>query len=240
MALGRSRGAALKVCCRRESLACSLNHWRAGLPGPEGLCSHQGAEAGNRLKHMFLVSGLNVAPAVQVTFASCGSLIQCSQSSASLAFAWVSHSHGISLLDLNSRPNLQSAFLSRVSISPFPWDCTWLPVSLTPTPICPQICDSGLRFQPSPASACVVSSQPLRLQELDMGSSLEIFLVWILIIIAVSFDVNTIKPYSYCLYSKSKSAPFTLTCSSKDTLINSVVEIVTKCSKIMFYSWHWT
>lgn len=40
--------------------------------------------------------------------------------SASFAFAWVSHSHYISLLGLNFNPTLQLAFLSFVSISPFP------------------------------------------------------------------------------------------------------------------------
>lgn len=87
--------------------------------------------------------------------------------SASFAFAWVSHSHYISLLGLNFNPTLQSAFLSFVSISPFPPDCTWLPISLTSTLLGVQICDSGLGFQPWPVSGlcCVLSdTQILRVE----------------------------------------------------------------------------
>ena len=89
------------------------------------------------------------------------------KSSGSFAFAWVSHSHYISLLGLNFNPTLQSAFLSFVSISPFPPDCTWLPISLTSTLLGVQICDSGLGFQPWPVSGlcCVLSdTQILRVE----------------------------------------------------------------------------
>lgn len=55
-----------------ESLAYSV---RAGLAIPEGLCCHQWVGDGNSLKRKFLMSGLNVAPPVHVTFASCGSLL---------------------------------------------------------------------------------------------------------------------------------------------------------------------
>lgn len=179
---------------------------------------------------MFLASGLNAAPAAHVTFASCGSLlIQYSKSSVSLAFAWVSHSQGIPfwvyILALICNLLSLDLFLS----APFPWDCTWLPMS------CRSV-TQGSDFSTCLPQACVVFSLPLLIQELDIGSSLESFVVWILIIIRVSFDVNTINLYNYYLYSKAIFAPCWLTHSSRDTLINFVVEIITKCNEITFYS----
>lgn len=52
----------------------------------------------------------------------------------------------------------------------------------------------------------------------------------------LEYVLISINPNKYYVYSKTKFAPFRLTYSSKDTLINSVMEIVTKCSEIMFYS----
>lgn len=93
--------------------------------------------------------------------------------SASLSFAWVSHSHCISLLGLNFNPTLQSAFLSFVSISPFLPDCTWLPISLTwPCSACGSV-NQGSGFSPGLSQACAVFSLTLRFWELDTGSSVE-------------------------------------------------------------------
>lgn len=104
--------------------------------------------------------GMQLAPPMR-HLPHCGSLIiQCSQSSASLAFAWVSHSHCISLLGLNSNLNLPSAFLGLVSMVPFPRTVHLASYITYMTLLSMQIYDSGLRFQPLPLSGlfCVRSA----------------------------------------------------------------------------------
>lgn len=134
----------------------------------------------------------------------CGSLIiQCSQSSASLAFAWVSHSHCISLLGLNSNLNLPSAFLGLVSMVPFPRTVHLASYITYMTLLSMQIYDSGLRFQPLPLSGlfCVRSATqilrvewiqglPWRAPRCGFSSTLE----WVLMSVKLSL-INIVAVY---------------------------------------------
>lgn len=132
--------AALKVCRCRWSLAgsargCALiSEWRLEIVG--NICFCVWFECGSCRPSDIGILGQPPYSVLTVIRLTC----------LCLGFS----SQGISLLDLGSSPNLQSAFPSLVSISSFRWDCTWLPISLTPTPISTQICDSPLRFQHRP------------------------------------------------------------------------------------------
>lgn len=79
-----------------------------------------------------------------------------------------------------------------------------------------EICHAGLRFQHWPDSGlcCVLATRqtPRVGYRVFLGD-----LVYISIIIRVSFDVNAINSCNYYVYFKTKFAPFRLTYNSKGT-----------------------